>query len=167
MLLTRTTANEGLALLSIENDWKAHASLRYGCAKGSRLLPTIPRTFDALPCHTHDEYFCLKFPYEINFIMELYGAVKGFYVDGLPRHLHANASELSTFRVISRRELVASPPEALQDSFRHKHFIVTDTHQPWYGFDEDGLRTLGPNLDREITIHGSFSRFSVTVDLEV
>jgi hypothetical protein len=99
--------------------------------------------------------------------LELHGAIKGYYIDSLPWHLHANASELSTFRIISCRELAASPPEALQDSFQHKHFIITDTFKPWYGFNEDGLRTLGPNLDREITIHGSFSRFFVTADPEL
>jgi hypothetical protein len=98
--------------------------------------------------------------------MELYGAIGDFYVDGLPRHLHRNSSELSQFRVISHSELVASPPEALQDIFRHKHLVVTDMFKPWYGFDEDGLRTLGPNLDREMTIHGSFSKFSLTANLE-
>jgi hypothetical protein len=39
--------------------------------------------------------------------------------------------------------------------------------QPWYGFDEDGLGTLGPNLDREMTIHGSFSKISPTANLEL
>jgi hypothetical protein len=62
-------------------------------------------------------------------------------------------------------EFLTLPPETLQESFRHKHLIITGLRKPWYGFDEDGLRTLGLNLDREMTIHGSFFRFSVTAGL--
>jgi hypothetical protein len=106
-----------------------------------------------------DENFYLKFPPEIKFITELYSAIQDFYVNGLLRHLHRNASELSQFRIIDHRELASSPPEALQESFQHKHLVVTDMPRPWYGFDEDGLQTLGPNLDREMTIHGLFPIF--------
>ena len=115
---------------------------------------------------TCDEYFYLQFPPEIKFFTELYGAIKDFYVEGLPQHLHQNAPGLSQFHIISHHELDASSPGALQDSFRYKHFVITDMPRPQYGFDEDGLRTLGPNLDREMTIHGSFSRFSRTVNQE-
>jgi hypothetical protein len=88
-------------------------------------------------------------------VADLHAAVEDFYVDSVPRHLHRDSVELSIFHVMSYDELVASSPEALQDIFRHKNIVVTGMARASYEFDEDELRTLSPNLDREITIHGS------------
>ena len=96
----------------------------------------------------------LKFDSKVEFVADLHAAVKEFYIDDVPHHLHRDSAELSMFHVMSYDELITSSPEALQGIFRHKNIVVTGMTRASYGFDEDGLRTLSPNLDREITIHG-------------
>jgi hypothetical protein len=98
----------------------------------------------------------LKFESDRAFVAGVYEAVKGFYVDGLPRHMHNNAHALSVFHRMEYRELLQLPAMQLQDILRYKHIIVTDLGHKACSFDAEGLRSLSPNLCRQMTIHGMY-----------
>jgi hypothetical protein len=72
----------------------------------------------------------------------------------MPRHLHPKSSELSVFRIMTYDEVLDMPTEALQETLRHKHIVMTEMGGQSYKFDEEGLRTVAVNLHQQITIHG-------------
>ena len=101
------------------------------------------------------EDVCLQFESDMTFVADTYNAVKHFYVDRVPRHMHKDASKLSVFRIMKHDELMQLPPGEPLEILRHKHIVVTDMgHGNEVSFDADGLRTVSENLTCRITIHG-------------
>lgn len=95
------------------------------------------------------EGICLQFESDMTFVANAYKAVEHFYVDGVPRHMHKDASKLSVFHIMKQDELMQLAPGKLLEILHHKHIIMTDMgHGNEVNFDADGLRTVSENLTR-------------------
>jgi hypothetical protein len=83
-------------------------------------------------------------------LKEIIEMVERSYDKGVPKHRLASARsptfdpKASAIFVVSWDDFLKIPPKDIQDIFRRRHILITETPVSTLEFNEEGLSTLAP-----------------------